>query len=206
MATDTGRASRVRELHVVARGALAKGKEQTKGTGTYVPSKVVINTAVQTSSAFTVEDQSGNVLFAIDATGGIATGPTASTGLVSDGVAHAIYSFATDGGASCTPAVNATIPANAILTGATVNPTTAVTAAGSATVAIGTTAGSSANSILTATGKASLSIDALVNGTVTLAAPVKMSAAGQIAITVATGPLTAGVIEIFVYYVVAKNA
>jgi hypothetical protein len=204
--SDFVRATRVRELHVTARGALAKGKEPSIGTGTYVPSKIVINTSLQTVPAFTVEDQNGNVLFSIDQTGGIATGPTPSTGLVSDGVAHAIYNFAVDGGASCTPAVNATIPANAIITGATINSVTAVTATGSATVAIGTSAGSSASSILTATGKASLSLDALVNGTVTLAAPVKLSAAGQVAIAVASGPLTAGVIEIFVYYVVAANS
>jgi membrane-associated protease RseP (regulator of RpoE activity) len=54
--------------------------------------------------------------------------------------------------------------------------------------------------------KATLSVDAMLNGVPTLAAPVKMSAAGSISILVATGPLTAGVIEIFVYYVVASNA
>lgn len=123
-------------------------------------------------------------------------------------VAHAVYDFSVDGGAlgAITPALNALIPANAIIIGSTINPTTAVTSLGSATVAVGTTAGSSATSLLTATAKASLSIDALVNGAATFAAPVKMSAAGQIQITVGTAALTAGVIEIFVFYVVAKNA
>jgi hypothetical protein len=123
-------------------------------------------------------------------------------------VAHAIYSFVVDGGAvgAITPASNSTIPANAILVAATINPTTAVTSAGSATAEVGTAAGSSATSILGSTAKASLTIDALINGACTFAAPVKMSAAGQIQITVGTAALTAGVIEIFVFYVLAKNS
>ena len=120
-------------------------------------------------------------------------------------VAHFLYNFAVDGGASCTPANSDTIPANAVVFGGAVNPTTAVTAAGAATVAIGTSAGSAGNSILTATAIASLSSDAVLKVTCT-ATPFKMSAAGQIAITVATGPLTAGVIEGWVLYAVANNA
>ena len=110
-----------------------------------------------------------------------------------------------DGGASCTPANSDTIPANAVVFGGAINPTTAVTAAGAATVAIGTSAGSAANSILTATAKASLSADAILVPTC-VATPFKMSAAGQITITVATGPLTAGVIEGWVLYAVANNS
>lgn len=123
-------------------------------------------------------------------------------------VAHAIYSFAVDGGAvgAITPVSTAAIPANAILVGATINSTTAVTSAGSATVAVGTTAGSSATSILGATAKASFTTDALLNGVPVFATPVKMTAAGNINITVGTAALTAGIIEIFVYYTVAANA
>lgn len=123
-------------------------------------------------------------------------------------VAHAIYSFAVDGGAigAITPVSTAAIPANAILVGATVNSTTAVTSAGSATVSIGTTAGSSATSILAATGKASFTTDALLNGVPVFATPVKMTAAGSINLTVGTAVLTAGLIEVFVYYTVAANA
>jgi len=119
--------------------------------------------------------------------------------------AHAQYNFGVDGGASCTPASNATIPQNAVMVGATINSTTAMTAAGAATMSIGTTAGSSATSILAATGKASYSTNALINGAVTFAAPVKMSAAGNINVTIATGPLTAGVVEIYVYYYVSST-
>jgi len=138
----------------------------------------------------------------------VETSDGGSTGNGTLGVAHAIYSFATDGGAvgAITPALTATIPANAILVAATINPTTAVTSAGSATVSVGTSAGSSATSILGSTAKASLTIDALLNGACTFASPVKMSAAGQIDITVGTAVLTAGVIEIFVSYYVAANA
>lgn len=123
-------------------------------------------------------------------------------------VAHAIYSFAVDGGAvgAITPASTVAIPANAVIVGATINSTTAVTSAGAATVSVGTTAGSSATAILAATGKASFTTDALLNGVPVFATPVKMTAAGNVNITVGTAVLTAGLIEIFVYYTVAANA
>ncbi len=164
--------------------------------------------ATDTDDFFHCENSARTVIFAINSAGQIyiGGGPSSAAGLGAIGVAHAVYNFATDGGASCTPALNALIPANALIIGATVNPTTAPLAAGAATVGIGTTAGSSATSILAATAKATLSIDAILNGVPTLAAPVKMSAAGNISLVIATGPLTAGVIEVFVYYVAAQNA
>jgi predicted RecA/RadA family phage recombinase len=114
-------------------------------------------------------------------------------------VAHMLYSYAVDGGATCTPANSDTIPDNAVVFGGVVNATAAVTASGSATVAIGTAAGSSSGSILTATGKASLGLDTVVVPTC-VATPFKMTAAGQLDVTIATGPLTAGVIEAWVLY------
>ena len=119
-------------------------------------------------------------------------------------VAHILFDYAVDGGASCTPANSDTIPDNALVFGGVVNSTTAVTASGSATVAVGTAAGSAANSILTATGKASLGLDAVVVPTCQ-ATPFKMTAAGKISVTIATGPLTAGVIEVWALYSVASN-
>jgi hypothetical protein len=116
--------------------------------------------------------------------------------------AFARYDFTVDGGATVTPSVSDVIPINAIIVEAVINTTVAVTAAGAATVSIGTTAGSSAASILAATGKASFVVATPVAPTATFAAPVKMTAAGQINFTVATGPLTAGAIEVFVLYVV----
>ena len=118
-------------------------------------------------------------------------------------VAHMLYDFAVDGGATCTPANSDTIPDNALVLGGVVNATTAVTADGAATVAITTSAGSGAGSILTATGKASLGLDAVVVPTCH-ATPFKMTAAGKPSIAVATGPLTAGVIEAWVLYAVAS--
>ena len=119
-------------------------------------------------------------------------------------VAHALYDYSVDGGATCTPANSDTIPDNAVVFGGVVNSTAAVTASGSATVSIGTAAGSGAASILTATGKASLGLDAVVVPTCQ-ATPFKMTAAGKINVTIATGPLTAGVIEVWALYSVASN-
>lgn len=124
--------------------------------------------------------------------------------------AHAKYAFAVDGGAvtTITPASNSTIPTKAIILGGIINVTTAVLAAGgAANVAVGTSAGSSTTSLLAATAKASFSLDALL-ATVpvfTAATAFKMSAAGAITITVDTNALTAGVVEVFVVYVLAAT-
>lgn len=130
-------------------------------------------------------------------------------GLAGGGIflAHFLYSFAVDGGAvgAIVPSISDTLPANAVVLGGAVNSSTAVTSAGAATVAIGTTAGSSATSILAATGKASFTLDAVLEDA-DVAAPFKLSAAGQIQLTVGTAALTAGVIEGWVMYVLATFA
>lgn len=132
---------------------------------------------------------------------------SSGTGLGVMRVARAKYDFAVDGGVvgAITPTLTATLPDNAVIVGGTINSTTAVTAVGAGTVSVGTTAGSSATSILGVTGKASLTADALLNSDITFAAPVKMTAAGGINITVAGDTLTAGVIEITLFYFVAGN-
>jgi len=119
--------------------------------------------------------------------------------------ARAKYDFAVDGGiiGAITLATTATLPDNAVIVGATLNSTTAATSGGAATIAVGLTAGGAADTIKTAEAVGSFSVDALINGTVTFAAPAKMTAAGNINITVATADLTAGVVEITVYYYVA---
>jgi hypothetical protein len=120
-------------------------------------------------------------------------------------VAHAIYDFASYGGVVSTIApASDIIPDNAVIIGGTINSTTAVTSAAGATVAIGTSAGSSTTSIKGVTGKASYSLDAMLNAVPTFAAPVKMTASGTITFTIGTADLTAGVIEVWIYYVVAK--
>lgn len=120
--------------------------------------------------------------------------------------ARMIYNFAVDGGAisTLTPKNSTLLPANAVIVGATVNSTTAVTSAGAATVGIGTSAGSSTTSILAATAKASLSANAILNGVPVFATPVKLTAAGQLNVTIAAAALTAGIIEVVVYYYTAS--
>jgi hypothetical protein len=115
---------------------------------------------------------------------------------------RAKYDFAVDGGAVglITPKVNVTIPDNAIIIGGILNPTTALVGT-SSTIAVGTSAGSSAASLKAATAEATYSIDAIL-ATIpifTAASAVKMTAAGQITITVAVAALTAGVMEISLY-------
>lgn len=121
-------------------------------------------------------------------------------------IAKAIYNFATDGGAiaTITPANNASLPNNAVVVAATINSTTAVTSAGSATVSIGTIGGTT-TSILAATAKASLSANAVLNGVPVFATPVKLTTGGSISFTVGTAVLTAGVIECVLYYYIAAN-
>ena len=122
-------------------------------------------------------------------------------------VAKAIYNFGIDGGVSgaITPKFTVLLPKNAVIVGGTVNSTTAVTSGGAGTVSIGTTAGSSAASLLGVTAKGSLSANALVNAVPVFGTPVKLSAAGYINFTVATADLTAGVIEVAVFYYEANN-
>jgi len=151
---------------------------------------------------------------AAGAVGDAALAPNTAAGISARRVAHAKFDFAVDGGAigAITPASTAVIPQNAIITNVIVNSTTAVTSLGSATVAVGTTAGSAANSLLTATAKATLSANAIIQGACVPGTAdaanstyVKMSAAGSINLTVATAALTAGVIEIFVEYVLGSS-
>lgn len=133
--------------------------------------------------------------------------PSSGFGLGVLRTARAQYSFAADGGAVglITPATNATIPDNAVIVACTINSTTAALSSGAATISIGTSAGSGAASLLAATGKASFSLDALLNGVPVFATPVKLTAAGLITCTVGAVNLTAGVIEITCLYFVAAN-
>ena len=180
-----------KDASVFAQGDLAYWDNSAKKVTSTVGSNLLIG-AVEVAAATGVTTVRVN-LFGVPGFSGQAAGLK---------VAHALYDYAVDGGATCTPANSDTIPDNALVFGGVVNSTTAVTASGSATVAIGTAAGSASNSILTATGKASLGADAAVVPTC-VATPFKMTAAGKINVTVATGPLTAGVIEVCVLYTTA---
>lgn len=203
---QTNRPSRFRgSLAVTLRGSGSGGNDPLKvGDGADVGISIDMPTG-QTANALQISKPQGTVIFAIGPDGGPA--PAAGLGIMA--VAHAIFNFAVDGGAisAITLASNALIPANAIVLGGIINPTTAPVGA-TATIAFGTSAGSSATSLKAATAIATYSIDALL-ATVpvfTAATAFKMSAAGYITMTVAVAPLTAGVIEIFVYYVLPLNA
>ena len=132
-----------------------------------------------------------------------------AVGLSALRVAHATYSFAVDGGGApglITPASNATIPINAVIYNvAVVVSSDLLAAGGAATIAVGTSAGSAANSLMTATNKTSWTASAkFVQGVPvpqTASTWVKMSAAGSITLTSATNALTAGVAEIYVFYI-----
>ena len=177
-----------KDASVFAQGDLVYWDDTAKAATSTVASNLVIGLAEQAQLT-------GDTTVQVRLTGAPGFSGQAS-GLK---VAHMLYSYAVDGGATCTPANSDTIPDNAVVFGGVVNATAAVTASGSATVAIGTAAGSSSGSILTATGKASLGLDAVVVPTC-VATPFKMTAAGQLDVTIATGPLTAGVIEAWVMY------
>ena len=121
-------------------------------------------------------------------------------------MARAIYDFSVDGGAVSTiiPKKTVTLPNNAVIVGGTVNATTAAVGA-TATIAVGTSAGSSTTAILAATAVASFSLDAVINAVPVFATPVKLTAKGDVTITIATAALTAGVIEVTLFYFVAGN-
>lgn len=130
---------------------------------------------------------------------------TSKFGLSALGIARAKYDFAVDGGAisTITLATNAIIPDNAIIIVGVVNSVAACTSGGAATIAVGTSAGSSSSSILAAEPVASFSLDAMLPVIPLIATPIKLTAAGQVTITIADFALTAGVIEISLIYIQA---
>lgn len=126
-------------------------------------------------------------------------------------IGYARYNFAVDGGGApglITPAVNTTIPINAIITGCVINSTTALV--GPTQLSIGLSAGGGgAAALLALTNTASFSLDAKIAGVPvpqTAATWIKMSAAGSITVTTTVAPASAGVIEIWVDFVQALNA
>lgn len=133
--------------------------------------------------------------------------PSSNTGIVPIQVAHAKYDFAVDGGGApglITPAANATIPANSIIYSQIINWTTPGVGV-SNTTSIGTTGtGGGAAILLAATAVGSLT--GIVQGLIvpqTASGFKKLTTAGTITLTTATAALTAGVCDIWVYYVTA---
>ncbi len=158
------------------------------------------------SNGVFINGQTGT-FYCVPNTPGAAAGTWSSVGQGVRGVyaAHAVWSFATDGGAisTITPAINQVIPINAIVYGAIVNSTTALVGA-SGTIAVGTSAGSSTTSIKAATAVASYTTNAVLAGApiFTAGSAFKMTAAGSITITIATTPMSAGVLDITVLYII----
>ena len=137
-------------------------------------------------------------------------GQGSAFGVTGKQIAHAQYNFANDGGTETTITVknNATIPANAIITNVYLNSPTALAGTG-ASVAVGTTAGSSSTALLAATAITNFGTDAMYHGVPTPATAntwVKLSAAGQITVTISAAALTAGVLDIYVEFVVSESA
>lgn len=147
----------------------------------------------------------------IDVAGNLVTGANvAPVGITTMGVAHAIYDFASDGGAvsTITPVLTAALPANAIILGGFAKAGAALTAIAGTTFAIGTSAGSSTTSLLTAAhgAIANWAADAIIALEPTMAVPIELTAAGAITVTIGTHAVTAGQVEIFVFFVVPTYA
>lgn len=121
--------------------------------------------------------------------------------------ARAKYDFAVDGGAisTITLATNATIPDNAIILGGVLNSTTQLLG-GATTIDFGTSAGSGPASLKAGEAIASFALDAVLSTIPLVGTPAtwfKMTAAGQITMTIAGAPVTAGVCEVTVFYIEA---
>lgn len=120
--------------------------------------------------------------------------------------AKATYDFAVDGGAisTITFVSNATIPINAIIIGGIIDVLTPATTGTSGTMAIGTSAGSSTSSIKGALAAASYTGLVATVPVFSAATAVKMTAAGSITGTIATGTFTAGKFNIILAYLVGN--
>lgn len=208
----SGRANFAGPAHVVTPAALSKNNvvlvqwnpmpgaimyDVLRTTSATPPTGTATNAIAIGKTANSITDNGDALVSYTVVAGGV-------VGLASLKTVQAHYDFSVDGGAqgAITPAQTALIPSGSVIVAATIKVSaTALGSTGSATIAVGTTAGSAANSIKTATAVASYSANALLNGTVTFAAPVLMTADGSIDITVATADLNAGIMDIFVTYI-----
>jgi hypothetical protein len=129
--------------------------------------------------------------------------PNTAFGVTGMRIAHAQYSFATDGGAisTITPINNFTLPLNSIVIGASLNSTTALTSGGSATIAVGLIGGGgTTTSLVGATAVASWSLNAKVQATPvpqTASTWIKLTASAQASVTIATATVTAGSLVLY---------
>ncbi len=125
-------------------------------------------------------------------------------------VYHFKYDFSIDGGVVSTITLGTpgtsgpSIPATAIILDVTLNSVVAPVGSG-ASIAFGVSAGGSTTTLKASTAITSFTLDALLKGAMSPAAPVKMTAAGYPTITISGAALTAGVVEGWIEYLVAAT-
>jgi hypothetical protein len=131
-------------------------------------------------------------------------------GTVAMGVCHFEYNFAVDGGAIGTiiPKNNCVIPANSIITGSTIYASTALTTSASGTLSIGYSGtGGGTTKLLAATAAASVTgilQSVIVPQTASGFGKITTAGAGEVAI--ATGAITAGIVDCWIYWVTSPAA
>lgn len=128
-------------------------------------------------------------------------------------VCHARYNFAVDGGAvsTITPRTGCTIPINAIITRVLVNNVVAPVGS-TGNVSVGLSAGGAGTAaLLAATARGSLTVGTIFEGIPVVGTAstsnttlIKTTAAGAVTVTIATNALTAGILDILVYYSVLQ--
>ena len=126
-------------------------------------------------------------------------------GLSAARVAHAVYSFAVDGGLVSTIIVanNFIIPSGSIIYNASINTTTGCTSGGAGTLSVGLTSPSSITSLCGATAIAQLGTATFVQSVPvpqTATTWLKTTAVSSAQVAIGTAALTAGVVEIYVFY------
>lgn len=137
-----------------------------------------------------------------DINDGLAEGTYASSAV--ERIARAQYSFASEGGAVGDIGLGVTLPDNAIVVGGMIETTTTCTSGGSATIALKLNSGgdlSAAAAISGGAGQAGVH-DIIPDNTGSTA--VKLTAARELTLTVATAALTAGVLNVWLRYFVAE--
>lgn len=141
-----------------------------------------------------------------DTDGSLMLGGGAADGLGALRCARATYSFAEHGGAVSAIGLGVTLPDNAIVVRSYFHQMLAFTSGGAATVEIGFAAATAVLVAQAAFDNAKYALNALSEGASTGAASAfygPLSGAKEIKLTIATSPLTAGKLILYVEYVIA---
>lgn len=136
-----------------------------------------------------------------------AASDTSQFGNSAVGTCHFQYSFAVDGGAIGTiiPANNCAVPAGSLITGCSIYASTAATTGASGTLSIGVSGtGGGTTKFLAATAAASVTgVLQCVVVPQTASGWTHLTTAGQGEVAIATGALTAGIVDVWLNYVVS---